>query len=148
MQDLNSQQRQAVYHRGAVLLLAPPGSGKTRVVIARLKRILCEYDGATAIAVSFTRDSADELLLRLTNEVGAERARRVAVGTFHSLAKLQLERAGRKIALIDERERFHLLMSLGRHLRPECESDEVVALVESFKLDRASGAKTPCPYAI
>lgn len=97
---LDPQQQRAVAAEGNVLALAVPGSGKTAMLTVRGNRLLAEDSGRLA-AVSFTTESADELKQKIL--LGASRGarRRVVAGTFHALAKGQIERSrgGGKVRL-------------------------------------------------
>ncbi|MEM8629214.1 MAG: UvrD-helicase domain-containing protein [Chlamydiota bacterium] len=81
--DLNPQQQQAVDHvEGPMLVLAGAGSGKTRVVIERIARLLhLGILPSKILAVTFTNKAAEEMSLRLEKR-GSEG---VLTTTFHSL---------------------------------------------------------------
>lgn len=85
---LNGEQQAVVNHTwGPALVLAGPGSGKTRTVVHRTARLLGEGIPPEEITlVTFTRKAAGEMQERLAHLVGEEVARRVWVSTFHSLA--------------------------------------------------------------
>lgn len=86
LQRLNPDQRAAVLHgNGPALVLSGAGSGKTRVLILRIARLIEEGVPPWKIrAVTFTKKAAGEMRERLAPLVGADRARRVRVSTFHS----------------------------------------------------------------
>jgi len=84
---LNPHQREAVAHTdGPLLILAGPGSGKTRVIVHRVAHLLEVRDvhPSNVLAVTFTNKAARELRERLDTLAGAEVARGMSVGTFHS----------------------------------------------------------------
>lgn len=93
MNGLDQEQHEAVHHNGHCLVSACPGSGKTRVLSHRAARLVNGSPGRLA-AVSFTRDSAEELRLRIVAEAGEKSERRVIAGTFHSLALGQIRVQG------------------------------------------------------
>jgi DNA helicase II / ATP-dependent DNA helicase PcrA len=100
---LNAQQRRAVEHGdGPLLIVAGPGTGKTRTIVARMARLLrfTEVSARAITAITFTRRAAEELSQRLDGEVGSaegSRSPKAATAvpaslTFHALG-LELLRA-------------------------------------------------------
>jgi len=85
---LNEQQELAVKTLdGPVLVVAAPGSGKTRVIMHRIEALLDSgVDPREILAVTFTRAAAMEMKRRLINKKGEEQAKRVTISTFHGLA--------------------------------------------------------------
>jgi len=92
--SLNPRQQQAVDHpEGPLLLLAAAGSGKTRVLVHRIARLL-ERGSAQPheiLAVTFTNKAARELVQRCANLVGPQ-ARDLWAGTFHGIGARILRR--------------------------------------------------------
>ncbi len=88
LQGLNAEQKEAVESvDGPVLIVAGAGSGKTRVLTSRVAYILDtrDVDPARILALTFTRKAAGEMKERIALMVGDRRARRVVMGTFHSV---------------------------------------------------------------
>src|SRR5258706_9975935 len=82
--DLNESQRRAAFAPdGANLILAGPGSGKTRVITYRVAYLIAKGVPAESILlVTFTRRAAREMVGRLEGLIGPKAAR-VWAGTFH-----------------------------------------------------------------
>jgi len=84
--QLNPAQARAVsYLDGPLLVLAGAGSGKTRVIIRKIRQLLRQGFAAEAIfAVTFTNRAAREMRDRLRDEAG-DSAQAVSISTFHRL---------------------------------------------------------------
>ncbi|MEI7997481.1 MAG: ATP-dependent helicase, partial [Methylococcaceae bacterium] len=133
---LSSKQRQAVECEENCLVLACPGSGKTRVLVNKAEHILNVDPGARILITSFTQDSAAEIRKRIIESIGAEKAKRVATGTFHSIAYDQLKRHGFKGTIIGTGQmRQYVARAISECNLKDFELDEAAALIESLKLD-------------
>ena len=94
---LNEQQLNAVtVAGGATLVLAGPGSGKTRVLTHRIAYLIDQMGVPPyrILAVTFTNKAANEMKKRLESMV-PERAQSVWLGTFHSICVKILRREAR-----------------------------------------------------
>ena len=87
LEGLNSEQKAAVSCvDGPVLIVAGAGSGKTRVLTSRIAYILEKgCDPSSILALTFTKKAASEMKERIALMVGENKARRLYMGTFHSV---------------------------------------------------------------
>jgi superfamily I DNA/RNA helicase len=76
MAHLNEEQKTAVNEYANVFVSAPPGSGKTRTLIARAEKKLGNYDKPVAL-ITYTNAAADEMRNRIDSE------KKIFVGTIH-----------------------------------------------------------------
>ena len=94
LNELNSQQRAAVeYIAGPELVIAGAGSGKTRVLTYKIVHLLAkEYEASRIMALTFTNKAAKEMRERIEGLTGNSVARKLWMGTFHSIFSRILRR--------------------------------------------------------
>lgn len=117
---LNPAQRRAVEHRGGpILVLAGAGSGKTRVLTARLGALVenDRLEPYRILAVTFTNRAAQEMRRRVAEILGRDPAG-LWIGTFHSLSARLLRREAAHLdftpqfTIYDEDDRLGLIKRL------------------------------------
>ena len=141
---LNPQQREAVTTvQGPLLIIAGPGSGKTRVLTHRIAYLI-EAEGvwpSRICAVTFTNKASYEMKHRLDALIGP-RVRELTVGTFHSLGvrilRQDAEALGysRDFAIYDDDDQLGLV----KQAMKDIDLDEKQYSPRSF-LSRISSAK-------
>ena len=141
---LNPAQREAVEHPGGPLLvLAGAGSGKTRVLTARIAHLITVLHVAPQriFAVTFTNKAAGEMRSRVAQLLGAD-PRGLWIGTFHSLSARLLRREapllgfGPNFTIYDSDDSEALVKRLieARQLSPKAYPPRAVhALISSAK---------------
>jgi ATP-dependent DNA helicase Rep len=100
-ETLNPAQLQAVHHlRGPCLVLAGAGSGKTRVIVHKIARLMqAGIEPKRIAAITFTNKAAAEMRERSSALVGPRAARGLVVSTFHALGVRILRADGERVGL-------------------------------------------------
>ncbi|MFT3818919.1 MAG: UvrD-helicase domain-containing protein [Rubrivivax sp.] len=98
---LNAAQMAAVQQLDApCLVLAGAGSGKTRVIVHKIARLLqAGLEPRQIAAITFTNKAAQEMRERAKALVGARAAKDLAISTFHSLGVRMLRTDGQRLGL-------------------------------------------------
>jgi DNA helicase II / ATP-dependent DNA helicase PcrA len=136
LSDLNLQQQQAVMAGlGPVLVMAGPGSGKTRVLTQRIAYLIDSMGVRpyNILAVTFTNKAAREMESRVVSMLG-DQTRGLSLGTFHSTC-----------ARILRREAEHLPFSSNFVI---FDSDDQVSLVKRAVADLNLDDKKYRPAAV
>ena len=137
---LNPQQAQAVGHLlGPLMVVAGPGSGKTRVLTHRVGALL---DAGVApwqiMAVTFTNKAAAEMRERLETLVGTEQAQDLWVATFHSVCvrilRANAEAAGlpRSFTIVDTDDAIKLIGNAMQRKGVELDRKELRSLQQEI----------------
>lgn len=106
LDGLNSAQREAVTHKeGPLLIIAGPGSGKTRTVVRSIAYAIEKGEQPDRIlAFSFTRKASEELKQRVQEIVDQNRAANVWISTFHSFCGRVLRQDAQRLEVGDKQE--------------------------------------------
>lgn len=151
--ELNEPQRLAVTQtQGPVMIIAGPGSGKTRVLTYRIAYLInMGVDPFKILSLTFTNKAAQEMRERISQVVGSE-ARNLFMGTFHSvfarILRIEAEKLGypRNFTIYDTDDAKSLLKSI---IKEEGLNDKLYKPANIFY--RISSAKNsligPAAYA-
>lgn len=137
---LDSSQNKAVFSNSKrLLVVAGPGSGKTRVLCARFLRLVNDgADQGRILAVTFTNRAAAEMKERISNEL--KRRCRLNISTFHSLGLRMLRKERPELRLATRIEARALLKELGA-VEPDKEIERISAfkngMLEENEMDRS-----------
>ena len=102
LEALNPRQREAVEQiDGPLVILAGPGSGKTRVIAHRIAHLVREKNvrPRRILAVTFTNKAAREMRDRVFTLVGEDLGRDITLGTFHAVCSRILRIDGEQIGV-------------------------------------------------
>lgn len=128
----NDEQQEAIKHQeGACMIIAGPGSGKTKTVVSRTQyMILNGIDPSQICLFTFTNKAANEMKERIKVAVGDE-ADKITCGTYHSVAHRLLRRYATHIGynknftIMSSDDCKKLLKKIGKERNIEPENLEV-----------------------
>lgn len=121
--QLSKIQKTIVNHDdGALLVVAGPGSGKTRVLTERIRRLLFETKGHfRVLALTFTNKAANEMKERL--EEFPDINQRAFIGTMHSFCNEVLATRGKSVGINEMPHIFELFQDRKQVLAQAVEDD-------------------------
>jgi DNA helicase-2/ATP-dependent DNA helicase PcrA len=152
LQELNEEQHNAVTTtNGPVMIIAGPGSGKTRVLTYRIAHLVNSgVDAFRILSLTFTNKASKEMRERITSIVGNE-SRNLYMGTFHSvfarILRMEAQKLGypQNFTIYDTDDAKNLLKSI---IKEEGLNDKIYKPASVFY--RISSAKnsliTPLEY--
>jgi len=120
LESLNKRQKEAVFNiSGSSLILAGAGSGKTRVLVAKVVYLIKEKKvlPSKIMMVTFTNKAANEMKERIKKELSLS-TNLGYIGTFHSFGAMVLRRfwreamVDRNFVIYDEDEQTQLLKNI------------------------------------
>ena len=130
LDELNEKQREAVtYKDGSLLVIAGPGTGKTKVITHRIAYLIHEYNikPENILAVTFTNKAAQEMQERVNSEIGEKQGNKVKIFTFHAFCHRMLRKYANKIELDED---FKILSQ-------EDQEDILSEIVEDLNFDKS-----------
>ncbi|MBN2462400.1 MAG: DNA helicase PcrA [Dehalococcoidia bacterium] len=152
--ELNPAQREAVeIIDGPLLIVAGPGSGKTRVITHRIAYLIkvCGINPHRIMAVTFTNKAAREMAERLEKLLG-QTAGTLTLGTFHAICARILRQEGKVIGLdsrfviYDEEDQLSLIKQSLQELDLDPKQYVPRAIQSAIKYAK-SRLLTPSDYA-
>ena len=146
--NFNEQQQSAINASGNVMILAIAGSGKTAVLCARAARVLNASPAARIVLVTFTKQSGDELLQRISALV-PDCHDRLIIGTFHSISLQYLTVMGNKSAkLISPSEQEQLLRRSHQLKASHLKYDKFTAYIAGHAVGLSSAERADFSMAL
>lgn len=125
LRELNPKQVEAVEHKdGPILVIAGPGTGKTRVITHRIANLIREYGVKpdSIMAITFTNKAAQEMRDRVHDEIGEPHSSNINVTTFHAFCVKALRQHANRIdlsenfAIFEQEVQDDILMEIVREL--------------------------------
>lgn len=117
---LNKEQLLAVCSASPrIAVIAGPGTGKTKTLVSRILYLLQNrrVKPGQITAVTFTNKAAEEMRIRLENQLGKRHiARKVRIGTFHSICNELLKAAQERYTLAEESMIQELVRDVAKEL--------------------------------
>lgn len=132
-EKINSEQRAAVTAvDGPSLVIAGPGSGKTRTLTVKAKYIRRLYPDARILCVTHTRKAADEMRARIGRD---ENARAIQVCTIHSLCYRILKTVlGQPIRILSDYDHGVIVRLAAQAAGVERDHREIATVISQAKL--------------
>ncbi len=149
--ELNPAQREAAGATdGPVLILAGPGSGKTRVITHRIAYLIktCGVSPRRIMAVTFTNKAAREMETRLHRLVGG-RLKELTLGTFHAICARILRRDGQaigvdpKFVIYDDEDQISLIKRATKEIGLDPKQHAPRAISSAISAAKAQIIKPP-----
>jgi DNA helicase-2/ATP-dependent DNA helicase PcrA len=144
--QLNEKQEEAANHTtGPCLVVAVPGSGKTRVLVERTVRLINSgIEPKNIISLTFTNKAAREMKQRISTSLNSNHSN-MFVGTFHALCAKVLRQFGhyadlpRNFTILDSGEQKDLINKIIRQkyekFKKEMDSDAIANVINTARED-------------
>ena len=146
---LNSGQAQALdATEAAIMVAAGPGTGKTFILVERLKKMVAEGTPPERIAaITFTVKASREIKQRLES-VDKEAAEQIFAGTFHSFCLNWLRRVEPKLTIIGDSSRQLILKQLFPGLDSRAQQQLRAEIISYFHFLATSDQPPPVTVAV
>ncbi|KAF1814163.1 UvrD-helicase-domain-containing protein, partial [Eremomyces bilateralis CBS 781.70] len=150
LQNLNDQQKCAVTSPHPTLqVLAPPGSGKTKTLTARVAYLISKqgYKPWNIIVCTFTVKAAREMKERIRGIVGEELEKKLQLGTFHSIGRRFLVSYGHLIGIkkgfgiADSSDTKAIVKRIHKRLRSPLEAGKIASRISRAKAKKKRPAE-------
>ncbi len=142
----NEKQLQAIEAIDRVILVtAGPGTGKTHTLVSHILHLLetRRVKPACITAVTFTNKASEEMRERIRKKTGKNAAaKKLTIGTFHSIAWKLLEKSGNNASLADEIETKDLAAQLVKTFHLDMSASRFLNVVSDYK---TRTYRTDCP---
>ena len=115
--EFNKNQLDVInYGKGTLLVEAGPGSGKTTVIIERIKKLIAKrVEPETFLVITFTTKAADNLKIKLKKHLSKEVISKMQISTIHSFCLDFLKGKDHSLTLIDDDSKEKKELFLKKH---------------------------------
>ena len=102
--EFNDNQKDVInFGKGNLLVEAGPGSGKTTVIVERIKKLIAEgVKPETFLVITFTRKAAQNLQNKLKEFIPKDDIAKMQISTIHSFCLEYLKTKNQVLNLIDD----------------------------------------------
>ena len=103
--EFNKNQKDVIkYGKGPLLVEAGPGSGKTTVIVERIKKLLekDDVDSESFLVITFTTKAADNLKNKLKEHISKKDLDKMQISTIHSFCIEYLKTKNQSLRLLDD----------------------------------------------
>ncbi len=138
LNDYNEEQLSAVYHnKGPAIILAGPGSGKTTVIVGRVKHLITKYkvNPSSILVITYTKAAALSMQSRFFREMEGK-VFPVSFGTFHAIFYQIIKEQSffHTHQLINNEEKRYLIKSLIEKSKISDEmAEQILVCISLFK---------------
>ena len=153
--EFSKEQKQAITHgTGPMLVLAGPGSGKTAVIIRRVRYLAEELQvpEENILVITFTKAAAEEMAQRYEALLESKEQTKVCFSTFHALFfKILRESAGYTAqSLLKESEKYAILRDVLYKLYPKrmFEKEELQRILGEISRYKSRGSEVSEKFSI